>query len=110
MKALSRDDVLSAKDLRLEPVAVPEWGGSIFVRPMTAEQADKFQSNPDGLENLTSRMVAFCAVDENGGRLFVDEDVPALANKSASAMRRVVEAIGRVNALTVAEREAVSKN
>lgn len=110
MKMLSRDEILGAKDLRLEPVDVPEWGGRIFVRPLTAEESDKFQRDPDALENLTARMVAYCAVNEGGGRLFVDNDIAALAGKSAAAMRRVVAAIGKVNAMTVEAREDIRKN
>ena len=38
MPSLSRTDILGAKDLGLTPVEVPEWGGTVYVRSMTARE------------------------------------------------------------------------
>jgi hypothetical protein len=110
VKILNRDDIFAASDLPTVPVDVPEWGGRIFVRSLTAEEQDALQRSEQGMENINARLVAYCAVDENGGRLFVDADYAALAKKSAAAMARVVVAIGKLNATTLEAREEIAGN
>ena len=38
--ALSKDQILSADDMGLLEVAVPEWGGRVFVRVMAVGERD----------------------------------------------------------------------
>ena len=110
MKTLSRDEILGARDLPVERVEVPEWGGAIYLRSLTAAEQDRLQRESGTLENVNARLAAFCIVDEAGASLFTEDDVEALSKKSASAMARVIGAIARINATTVAEREAIAKN
>lgn len=43
-KALTRQDVLEAKDARLVRVEVPEWGGHVFVFGWTGDQRDAWEA------------------------------------------------------------------
>lgn len=107
-KLLSRDDILNAQDLPTERVAVPEWGGEVLVRGLTAAERDAFeasivkrrgQKTEMDLRNMRARLVAMCVVDEQGNRLFSDQDVEALGRKSASALDRIFEVAQRLSGL-----------
>jgi hypothetical protein len=114
MKTLSRDEILAASDLPRVPVDVPEWGGRVFVRALTVGEQDALfadaRAQDDAEKGYNARLVAFCTVDENGGRLFVDADYAALEQKSAVALGRLIVAIGKVNAATPAAREEIAGN
>jgi len=107
--ALSREDILQAKDLVLKEVAVPEWGGTVFVKSMTAKERDAFEASVTEirggkqsvrLENIRAKFAALTICDENGKRLFDEKDIPALAEKSAGALTRVFEAAQKLSGLT----------
>lgn len=107
--SLSKKDILAAVDVKTEPVEVPEWGGSVFVRTMTGADRDGFESSmivvqPDGtrkadMSNLRAKLVALTTVDEDGNRLFEVSDIDALSAKSSTALDRVFNASQKLNGL-----------
>jgi hypothetical protein len=90
-----KDQILNAKDSRLESVEVPEWGCVVFVPVVTLEDMEGFQKGEGAGE--VARMAAFCIRDAEGRRIFTDTDAPALARKSVAAVNRVIEAFNRIN-------------
>jgi hypothetical protein len=110
MKTLSRDEIFAAPDLPRVAVDVPEWGGRVFVRALTVAEQDSLFAEGGVEKGYNARLVAFCTVDENGGRIFVDADYAALAKKSAVALGRLIVAIGKVNAATPVAREEIAGN
>jgi hypothetical protein len=118
-KFLSKTQILAATDLKTEPVQVPEWGGSVIVRTMTAAERDTFEGGlvkGDGknkktdFTNFRAKLVALTVVDEAGERLFADEEAAQLGKKSAAAMQRVFEVAQRLNGLTQADVDELAKN
>lgn len=115
MTILNRDDILNADDIHTITVEVPEWGGSVLVRPLTGEQRDAYeQSNIEqrkggqtrlNLRNARARLVALCVVGEDGRALFSKADVDALGRKSAAALDRVYEAARDGSGLSEADLE-----
>ena len=111
MKLLTRESILKKEDLKTERVDVPEWGGYIFVRTLSGEERDTFESDsyvisPEGkteqvLGGFRARMVALVACNEKGERLFTAADVEALNKKSSSALIRVFDVASKVNGLNV---------
>lgn len=108
MAHLSRDAILKAQDLKREAVEVPEWGGSVLVRQMTASERDRFEARlfvGDGAtrtinqDNLRAKLCALCIVDEQGKRMFEDADIAALGGKSAAALNRVFDVAQRINGM-----------
>lgn len=108
MAHLSRDAILKAQDLKRESVEVPEWGGSVLVRQMTASERDRFEARlfvGDGAtrtinqDNLRAKLCALCIVDEQGKRMFEDADIAALGGKSAAALNRVFDVAQRINGM-----------
>jgi hypothetical protein len=62
------------------------------------------------LENLRAKLVSKCVVDEAGTRLFSDDDIPALASKSAAALNRVYEVAQRLSGVTDEDVDELTKN
>jgi len=112
--ALNREAILSASDLRREEVKVPEWGGSVFVRTMTAfEQNAYYQRIADDKSSDMNVMLEFlCNVvcDENGNRILKEDDIDALYAKSFSAINRLLKEAMRINNLTQDAEEELEKN
>lgn len=100
---LDRDAILNVVDLKPEVVEVPEWGGSLYIRMLTASERDKFEASCVGtgkkqnLANIRARLVVLCACDEAGERLFTDGDAEALGRKSAAAVDKVFGACSKLN-------------
>jgi|TARA_R100000734_G_C3316578_1_gene109134 hypothetical protein len=100
---LDRDAILNVVDLKPEVVEVPEWGGSLYIRMLTASERDKFEASCVGtgkkqnLTNIRARLVVLCACDEAGERLFTDADAEALGRKSAAAVDKVFGACSKLN-------------
>ncbi len=115
MAILNRDAILSAVDLKKELVKVPEWGGEVYIGMMTGEARDAWEQSLIGgkgnnLENIRARLVAFTAVDEEGKRIFSNDDANALGQKSSTALERCVKVAQKLNRLTEQELDDLVKN
>ncbi len=105
MVLLSKDQILAADDRPTKDVSVPEWGGIVRVRTMSASERDQWEGDTysDGKVNTTNfraRFVALCVVDESGNAMFSARDVEALGAKSAAALQRVFNAAQKLNAIS----------
>lgn len=112
MACLTKDDILKRGDAKKwERVDVPEWGGHLNVRVMTARERDnlenRFKSSNVGYR---AYLVAMLACDDDGKDLFDAADIPALEEKSAAAMTRVVKVAMRINGMTEESIEDAEKN
>lgn len=105
---LTRDEILAALDLPRELVAVPEWGGDVYVRGLTGKERDQFEagmieqrgkSQTVNLQNIRAKLASMSICDEEGKRLFTDADLAAIAGKSAVALNRVFEVARRLSGL-----------
>lgn len=107
MKTLSADEILKVKDIKIEAVDVPEWGGRVFVREFSAKGREEFDrllvGDGDGEEldtrNIRARVVALAACDEKGRTLFTVDQAEALADKSNAAIDRVYDRAAALNKL-----------
>ena len=53
-----RSQILQAEDLPSEPVEIPEWGVSVFVRSMSGRDRDLFESQMMGLFSVVLMKMA----------------------------------------------------
>jgi len=99
---LTKEQILKADDRPKEEVLVPEWGGNVLVRSLTAGERDRFEASclQGSKDNFRSHLAALCIVDEGGKRIFADEDIKALSAKSGAALDRIFRACIRLNAMT----------
>ena len=113
---LTKEQILSADDLRQEEVEVPEWNGSVSVRTLTGTDRDAFeQSIVQGVDkmdlaNVRARMAVLCVVDADGKRMFADSDAKALGARSSLALGRIFDAAQKLNAMTDEDVRELAKN
>jgi len=116
---LTRDQILGLDDLKTETVNVPEWGGAVIVRSMTAADRDEYEQSmvnsrgadeKGNMRNIRARLIICTAVDESGKRLFTDADIDLIGAKAARAVNRVFKVAARLNALTSDDVDDLAKN
>jgi hypothetical protein len=113
---LNREEILGKRGGRVEEIKVPEWGGTVFVREITASERDAFEASSldkkggAKMVNIRARLAVLTLSDSEGKRLFGDADVAALGELPASAMDRIFEAAMRVNRLTKSDVDELEKN
>lgn len=109
MALLNKQDILDIKDIEIEKVEVPEWGGFVFVKGMTGMERDSFEASivqqrgkdaRVNMVNIRAKLAAQTICDEEGVRLFNDKDIHALGKKSANALQRVFDVAQKLSGIT----------
>jgi len=94
---ISRDTIINLK-LPEEVVEVPEWGGKVLIRALTAGQylslVKRMQADT---ERAIYHWIVVSCLDENGNRLFTDDDVAIAERQPFSITERLIAAIMRLN-------------
>jgi hypothetical protein len=95
MALLSKQSVLSVDDFQYDTVPCPEWGGEMRVRGLTAaEQSLVYKRyKDDKTEDFDVIVCIMGCVDENGERIFTNEDKQALRQKSFAVLDRIAKKI-----------------
>jgi hypothetical protein len=109
---LNRESILSADDLARERVDLPEWGGFVHVRTLTAGERDRFEgwTQGDRFDRFRAKLAVLAVCDEEGRRVFTDDDIEPLAAKSTKPLDRIAEAAFRLNRFTPEDLEAIRGN
>jgi len=100
--ALDRKSILAADDVRKEKIAVPEWGGDVFLRVLTGTDRDRFEESysEQKMKAFRIRFLLLAVCDEAGQRLFGDDEGDVLGKKSSVVINRLFEAGWKLNAFT----------
>ena len=100
--ALDRKSILAADDVRKEKIAVPEWGGDVFLRVLTGTDRDRFEESysEQKMKAFRIRFLLLALCDEAGKRLFNDDEAGILGDKSSVVINRLFEAGWKLNAFT----------
>lgn len=105
---LGREAILNAPDIETEDVAVPEWGGTVRVKGLTAGERDAYaesllvgkgKNREVRMLDAHARLAAITIIDEDGNRLFSRNDIDALSAKSAAAIERVYDVAARLSGI-----------
>ena len=120
MSYLTADEILKADDLATEDVDVPEWGGKVRICTLRARDRDAYEASiikvdvhnnvRQDYNNMRAKLLARTIVDEAGKRLFTDQQIEALGDKSAAAMDRCFSVASRLNAVSNSDLEELAKN
>lgn len=122
MTGLTKEQILAIQDVQPVPVEVPEWGGTVYVRPMSAGARDRWEGDliergekrkesiAKATENLRAVFLSKCLCDESGVLLFGPEDIAALSGKSYRAVDRAYEAAQSLNGLSESDVADLEKN
>lgn len=116
---LKKEDILKVEDLKRETVSVPEWGGEVIVRMLTGKERDQFEEwiyynkskdKTVNMKNMRARLCALTMIGDDGKRLFPDEDIDLLGQKSAKALDRVFSVAQKLNGIGASDVEELTKN
>jgi len=115
--ALTRKDILTANDLPRVKVSVPEWGGDVWVRTLSAHEYDGYQSSiveTRGKKQIfhtndfRAQLCALTICDDAGDLLFTKADVLALSGKSSAALQRIYDIAVKLSGIGDAEIEELT--
>ena len=115
---LNRQQILGAAP-KLYPLEVPEWGGAVFIRPITlaeqgklADLGTKWEKATllEKMRRITMPLIIWVVCDEQGAPLFTADDIDELMNKSAGSVNRLQDEIIKVSGLTAESRAELEKN
>lgn len=119
MGILTKDEILKIQDLQMEKLSIPEWGGDVFVRGLTGVERGEYdlamlgedmKADAGKYPTLRARLVALATCNEEGERLFSDDDVRELAKKSSLALERIFKKAQRLSGLNLREVKDLAKN
>lgn len=116
----TREAIMGANDLVVEPLEVVDWGVTVYVHTLTGNERDAWEdrcvssrSKKSGkldIRMLKAKLVIASACDENGKRLFVDNDAEGLNEKSAKCIDEVFQVAQRISGLSNKEAEEIAGN
>lgn len=116
MAVLTFEAILAADDMGLlGPVDVPEWGGAVFVRMMSAGERDSYErlwfgKRETGIENFRTEYLSRCLCDEKGQLLFSRAQIADLAGKSGAVVARLFDMALKHNKMTPEDVEQLGKS
>lgn len=108
-----RDQILNANDRKTAKVETPEWGGHVYVRTLSAAELRGYQANLKAVEDQATKdglMAVTIMCDEQGNRIFSDDDAALLAGKNSKVLDRIAGAFAKLNAITDEQVDAIQKN
>jgi hypothetical protein len=97
-----RQAILAARDLRQEPVSIPEWPGveGLFVRARTVSETFPFSAAVDAVDNdkFAALTIAYSLCHEDGTLVFDPAtDLDLINSKSPAVILRLYKMAQRVN-------------
>lgn len=112
---LDRAAIIGAQDLKTIDIEVPEWGGTVRLRMLTASErfAVNDAANASGEFDpsvFQTVLIERTAVNEDGSPLFDKGDSAALGAKCSSAIATVFAAAAELNGLGPKSTDAAEKN
>lgn len=123
-KLLTAADILACEDLPRALVSLPLWKGSVWVRALTLREQDEIRAKAASqmsvignqktglfevkegasrIREIRAYTVALAAIDEAGNRLFTDDQVSALDQKSAAMVDLLFGKITELSSMTPEE-------
>jgi hypothetical protein len=108
--SLTREQILtSRKDRKPVPLEVPEWGGEVYVRVLSAKDQAELSDGVKPAE-VPIRVLVHCLVDETGQPILKEEDTEALAEEDFPIIMRVFAFAAKLNGLSTKELEEAMEN
>jgi len=95
---MKASDILGLDDLLTKVITVERWGKDVTIRELSLDEGMKVLGMADG-DALTitgedvAQIVAWGVIDDDGNRLFTDEQVPELAKKNRDALLFIYQEI-----------------
>lgn len=125
MALLSREQILEAKDIKFKDIEVPEWGGTIRIKQLSAKEYNDItmsmvnirkmaakqisRKNPDDVEDAINEtavknqkilLIVKSVVDENMKPLFTEADMELLYQKNTNVVDKIIAEIEEFNSVS----------
>lgn len=101
---LTREQILAARrDRKPHRYEVPEWGGEVYIRVLSAEDQMHLADNEGDPARTPIRVLLYALVDDTGERLFTDADFDELAGEDFPVVMRVFSEVAKLNGLSTKE-------
>jgi len=114
---LTKDDIREAQDIETDTVEVPEWGGTVTVRGLSAVERGKLDNfgaaarrGEADMSDLHVQTIILGTVNEDGEPFFDDDDAEWLRDKSGAAVSRISERIWDMSGISEEDVEDAVKN
>jgi hypothetical protein len=117
--ALTRDAMLAPIEVPREEVELPELGGSVWIKGMTASDRSKFERefqtssgkrSKRRMDEIRERLVIACVCNEDGTLLLTERDIEAIGRQPIGVIERIVDVAQRLCGMSNADVEAMAKN
>lgn len=112
-----KESILNVGDRARKAVDVSEFWpdvGSLYVQVMSGRDRDRYEwLMQDAIKSkteITALLLVRCLCDENGQRVFEDEDAPLLAQKNWRALDELWDAARQINGMGVNNQKELAKN
>lgn len=108
---LGASDIVGKEDFEYREVEVPEWGGMVRLRVISAAEAIQFTEFVKGesKKNAMLKIVALCLCDANGKRLFDDSKLQTLGSKNLKVLMRLQTESLELNGMTSKKKDEVDE-
>lgn len=120
---LGRSAILAQKDKPRRRLYVPmdSWGGTVVLQEMRSKERDAYEQSlvirsPDGVKqvvsttNIRAKLCVRVIIDEEGNRVFTDEDAEMLGQLPAAEMDRLWTAAQALSGVSNADVKALAGN
>lgn len=106
---LTKDQITKAQiKNETKTFEVPEWDGDVNIAPLTGRQLDEYQSfvedNEQPMQNI-AWLLSRSLVDDDGVRVFTDNDLELITDCSLASLNRVGQYIAELNGMVVPDTE-----
>ena len=104
---LTLNDILGIDDLKRETIEVPEWGGTVTVKELTAEEKLKVGAmvSAEGSQDDPNRIVQVMLTAAAYGLGATDEQIHAVGAKNYAAIERVAQSVLRLSGMEKPDKE-----
>src|ERR1044072_1746226 len=119
MAEVTRDNIRAYKGKAPEPVEIPEWGGTVYVRVMTGAEraafaAETYQHNGRSMKlnrkNFRARLLVRTLCNSAGVPLYSAAEAAELGEQPSDILDRLSVVASRINGMTAKDVEDLVKN
>ena len=110
--------VLTTSALARETVPVPEWGGDIILRELSARELSDVAARkkaikddaPNALLDFLSHYIGYAWINEDGTHVLAADEVDSLLDQPLNVLTTLVEVAGRLSGDLPGAAEEAKKN
>lgn len=110
-----RESILAADDLPREPIKIPEWNLSAFIKPLDGESRFKISQLATTADHTKSNSyiaeayVCEGLVDDNGDQIFDFDDRGVLAKKNPDIIERIYKKVVALSGMSSSDQVDAEK-